>query len=290
LFPFGDLSDLISTKISEQTQNQVFLQFSRMHLSFWPPGITLGVVSVDSPYTGLLNSKELTVAPAITFSNIFGKKYFGTAIANGLFNGNLKVSMNPGQKSESGNDRQKIEIQAEHLNLQELREVVQMPIFFKGRLDLQGSALADLTFAEQPEAEVLIKADKFELPSQTINSAMGPINVPDLRMNSIEIKGHMNGGKLVIDEGRIGSDNDEIHGSVKGDMGIILRNQGGIQPLLGAYSLDIDLTVKSALEDRLSLFLVALSQFKTTSGDSSRFRFKATSQNINFPPTMTALH
>jgi len=100
----------------------------------------------------------------------------------------------------------------------------------------------------------------------------------------------MNAGKLVIDDGRLGQDGDEIHGTIKGDLILNLRNQGGFQPQLGAYSLDIDLTIKSALEDHLSLFLVAVSQFKTPSGDSSRYKFKLSGMNSLAPPSMSALH
>ncbi len=287
IFPFGDLSDLLSSKVAELTQNQLFLQFSNLQVSLWPFGLKFSDVSVDSPMIGPVEAKELTLSPAI--GSLFTKTPGGSVLANGIFRGDIDISMKPGSKSEAGVDRQKIEIHATHLNLQDLHDVVQLPLSVKGQLNIEGTVLTDLALAEQPEAELVIQADKFELPSQTINTAMGPINVPDLKMSSVEIKGHMNAGKIVIDDGKFGRDGDEIKGSIKGDLMLSLHNQGGLQTQVGAYNFDIDLTVKSNLEDRLSLFLVAVSQFKTPAGDSSRYRFKLNGQNSYTPPSMSIL-
>jgi type II secretion system protein N len=288
LFPFGDLSDLISDKVATLTQNQVFMQFSRLRISIWPLGLKFADITVDTPMTGPLSAQELTVSPSP--ASLFSKIPAGTLAAHGLFHGDVDVSVRPGSKSEAGNDRQMIEVHAAHLSLQDLKDVAQLPVIVKGQLNVDASALADLTFGEQPESDILIKAEKFELPSQTVNSAMGPINIPDLKMSSIELKGHLSSGKLIIEEGHIGREGDEMRGEIKGDVGFLIRNQGTPQPQIGSYNLDVDLTIKSNLEERLNLFLVAVSQFKTTVGDSSRYRFHLSAQNPSFPPSMTALH
>jgi type II secretion system protein N len=288
LFPFGDLSDLVSDKVATLTQNQVFLQFSRLRISLWPLGFKFADVSVDTPFTGALSANELTVAPSP--ASLFSRIPAGTLAARGLFHGDVDVSVKSAGKSEAGNERQMIEIHAAHLNLQDLKDVSQLPLLIKGQLSVDATALADLSFSEQPESDIVIKAEKFELPSQTINSAMGPINVPDLKLSSVELKGHLNSGKFIIDEGHIGRESDELRGNIKGEVGFLVRNQGSIQPQIGGYSLDVDLTIKTNLEERLNLFLVAVSQYKTSVGDSSRYQFRLTAQNPAFPPSMTALH
>jgi type II secretion system protein N len=284
LFPFSDLSDMVSTKISELTQNQLFIQFSKLRISLLPsPGIQFGNFNADHASFGSISVDELTVAPSL-FS-VFSKTPSGTVIANGIFKGDIEVTLKSGTKTEGGNARQKIEISAKHLNLQDLKDLGQLPFAMKGNLDLETTAQADLTFQEQPEADILIKAEKFELPSQAINTQMGPINIPDLRMSTLEIKGKLSSGKLVIEEGKIGADGDDLRGIIKGDLALQIQNQNGIRPNLGPYSLTVDLTVKANLEDKLSLFLGLISQFKTTQGDTGRYQFKLSGMNSFSPPS-----
>ncbi len=288
IFPFGDLSDLVGTKVAAFTQNQFFLQFSNIQLSVFPPGIKFHDMSVDTTMTGTIDAKELTISPSP--ASLFSKVPAGNISARGLFRGDVDISLKPGTKSDTGIERQKIEIHAVHLSLQDLRELGQIPLTMKGQLNVDGSVLTDLALAEQPEADLLIKAEKFEFPSQTVNTMMGPINLPDLKVSALELKGHLSAGKLVIEEGNIGRENDELRGTIKGNLALNILNQGGIQTQMGAYSFDVDLTIKSTLEDRLSLFLVAISQFKSSVGDSSRYKFKVTGLNAFTPPSMSALH
>jgi len=288
LFPFSDLSDFMAEKIATMTNNQIFLHFSNLQISWWPLGLEFGDISVDTPATGTLTAQEVIVSPSP--AALFSRVPLGTVNAQGFCHGNLEISIKSGKKSEAGVDRQRIEIKAEHLNLQDLRDVGQLQMALKGQLDLQGTMLVDFSLGEQPEGDVLIQVEKFEIPAQTFNSLMGPINIPDLRLNTVELKGHINAGHLNIEEGRVGHDGDEVRGSIKGGIAVVLNPPTGFQPQLGPYSFDLDLTIKTALEERLNLFLVAVSQFKTSVGDSSRYRFRLSAQNPNFPPSMSALH
>jgi type II secretion system protein N len=288
IFPYSDLSDTLSTKISEWTQNQLFVQFSKLRISLLPsPGIEFGNFSADYGNLGNISADELTVAPSIL--SFITKKPAGTVIAKGIFKGDIEVTMKSGSKTEGGNPRQLIEVSAQHLNLQDLKDIGQLPIIMKGNLDLVTKVQADLTFQEQPDADVLIKADKFELPSQAINTQMGPINIPDIKMGSLQIKGKLSSGKLIIDEGKIGSSTDDVHGDIKGDVSLQLMNQGGLQTNIGSYSLSVDLTIKSSLEEKLTLFLGLISQFKTALADAGRYQFKVSGMGTYNPPSFAPI-
>ena len=288
IFPFEDLTDFLGTKIAEFSQNQLFVRISSMKISAWPPGIKFSDVNVDTLSTGTLTAEELTVSPSPL--SFFGGIPSGGVSAHGFLHGDIDISLRSGSRSENGNPRQKLEVHAAHLNLQDLHDAVHLPLALKGQVDIDGNALADLTFADQPEADIVIKAEKFELPSQTINTPMGPINIPDMKMSSIELRGHMAAGKIIIEDGFIGKEGDEIHGTIKGDIMLNLQNRNGFQAQTGAYNLDIDLMIKSNLEDRLNLFLVAVSQFKTVAGDSSHYKFKVSGLNSFGVPSISALH
>jgi type II secretion system protein N len=290
LFPFSDLSDLVSSKISEMTQNQLFVQFAKLRISIFPtPGIQFGNFSADHASIGTIEADELTVAPSI-FS-AFSKTPGGTVIAKGIFKGDIEVTMKSGTKAEGGNNpRQRIEVSAKHLNLQDLKDLGQLPLAMKGNIDIETTAQTDLTFQDQPDADFLIKADHFELPSQTVNTQQaGPINIPDIRMGTLEIKGKLSGGKLILEDGKIGKEGDDIFGSIKGDIGLLLQNQNGIRPNMGAYSFTVDLTIKSSLEEKLSLFLGLISQFKTAVTGAGRYQLKLSGMSPNAPPSFNPI-
>src|ERR1700683_2627987 len=63
-FPFNDLGDLVSGKISEATQGQVFVDFEKLDLSLFPqPGLALSKVVIENPFTPALTAKYISVAP-----------------------------------------------------------------------------------------------------------------------------------------------------------------------------------------------------------------------------------
>ncbi len=282
IFPFGDLSDLAGVKVGELTQNQYSLQFADMQISFLPFGLRFKDISLGTPMIGPIESQELTISPSPFM--FFSKSPAGNITAR-TFGGNIELSMKSGSKSETGLSRQKIEIHAVRLRLQELQDVLLFPLSMKGLLSVDGVAQTDLALAENPDAEVLLKIEKFEFSSQTIDTGIGPIHFPSMKASSIEIKGRLSAGKFVIQEGKIGHENDEIYGTVKGDL--MLNLQGG-QIQMGAYNFDVDLTIRSSLEERLNLLLAAASQFKTPTHNASRYRLRLSGLNVSSPPSVTA--
>jgi len=287
-FPFSDLSTLITSEVAKLTQNEIFLQLDELKLKLFPsPGVDMSKVSVDIGQLPTIKADEVSVRPSP--SVIFTQTPAGTFSAKGIFKGNMTVQMSGGKKTESGLPRQKIEIKADQLNLADLKDFKQIPLLLKGQLSIQGNILADLSFSEQPDADIEIQAEKFEIPSQAFQTAMGPMNLPDLKLGKIQIKGKLIDGRLNIEEGKIGQEGDDIHGQIKGQIALLIRNQNGILTEPGAYSFDLDLNFRKETEDKLNTFLGFISQFKTPTLDGSRYRLKLSAQNPYFPPTMGAL-
>lgn len=287
-FPFSDLSSLVTSEVARLTQNQLFFQFDEMQIQIFPkPGITFGKVNVDAGQFPTIKADELLISPSP--SAILTQTPAGSISAKGLFRGNVEISLGSGTKSEAGTPRQKIEIKADKLSLNELKEFRQIPILLKGNLSLQSKILADLSFSEQPDADIEIHAEKLEIPSQVMNTLMGPLNLPDLRLGQVDLKGKLVAGRLTLDEGKIGRDGDDIRGEIKGGITINVRNQNGIYPEVGAYSFDIDLSMKKATEDKLNIFLSLLSQYRTQTADGARYQIRMSAQNPAYPPSITNL-
>lgn len=289
LFPFGDLADLITAQVSKMTGNQVYLQFDDMRMSAFPqPGVAFDQVYVQGSSFPALKAQELVFTPSIM--SLISQKPAGNVLARGFLKGQIKASISPGAKSESGVERQKMTLKAEQLSLAELKTLLNLPVSLKGNLNIDTSALADLTFREQPDMDLIVKIDRFELPPSNVQTMMGPLTLPDLKLSAVELKGRLSAGRFIIEEGIIGRATDEINGTVKGNLGLEIQNRGnGFAPVIGGYNFDIDLKIKKSFEQKGSLFLSFIDQYKTALPDGSRYAFKLSAANPMMPPSFGAL-
>jgi type II secretion system protein N len=288
LFPFDDLADLVSSQVSKLSNNSVYLQFEKLKMSFFPqPGVQMDQVYIESMTTKALSAQELVITPSIM--GLISQKPYGHVAAKGFLKGDVDLNMGKGSKSDNGVERQKVDVTAKKISLHDLREFANLPVLIKGQLDLQGSALADLSFTEQPELDLNITISQFELPPSNVNTPMGPLTLPELKLSTVELKGRLSAGRFIIETGTIGKAGDELQGTVKGNIGITLINSGGrISQQLGAYTFDIDLKAKKAFQDRAVLFLSFIDQYKTPTADGGQYRFKVTASSPLMPPNIGA--
>lgn len=285
IFPYDDLADLVSAQVSSATRNTVFLQFEKLKLSLFPKaGVKLDQVYVEAASMPGLSISELTITPSV--SALVSQKPHGHVSAKGLLKGDLDVSVTGGGTSEKGAELTKLEITAEKMSLQDIRQLANLPVLLKGQLDVQTHGVLDLSFAEQPDMELNIKISKFELPPSNVQTPMGDISVPEMKLSGVELKGKLSAGRFLIENARIGAPGDDLQGTIKGTINMNLRNLGaGPTPEFGPYNLDIDLQPSTGLKSRAAFILSLLSSFQN--GD--RYRFKVSGQGFYGPPNMSPL-
>jgi type II secretion system protein N len=290
LFPFDDLSDLVSREVAKATQNRVFIQFDKVELSLLQgAGIALQNVIVETGNLPAIKAQELKLTPSIT--GLITGSPAGQVDAAGLMGGDVAASLSSGGLSEKGNDRKKLDFKAENLNLEDLRKLGNVPVALQGKLNLSTQALADLTFTEQPEADVQLSIKDFVVPPANIRTAIDTIGISGFKLQGIDLKGRLADGLFLIEDGRIGKEGDEIKGTVKGRMGLQLNNQNGkISQVLGGYNLEIDLIVKKSFQEREKLLLFLLEAYKQPAGpDADRYAVKISANNPFLPPSIGAL-
>jgi type II secretion system protein N len=289
LFPFDDLGDLVTAQVAKLTGNQVYLLFDRMNVGVMDPGLQLSNVYLETSSMPPLSAQEITVTPSVM--SLINKKPAGSVSAKGLFKGSVEISLKPGGKSENGIEKQKIQLTAQKLALADLRELASLPMALKGQLSVTSSATADLAFQEQPDMDISLKVDRFELPSGNVNTMMGPLALPELKLASLELKGRLSAGRFQIEDCSIGKEGDELRGSIKGGVALQLKysDAAGLNPLLGAYDFTIDLNIKKGLQDRAALFLSFLDQYKTVTTDGAHFQFRVSATSPFMPPNISAL-
>ncbi|WP_374032644.1 type II secretion system protein GspN [Bdellovibrio bacteriovorus] len=176
LFPFDDLSDLISSQVSRLSNNSVYVQFEKLKMSLFPqPGVKMDQVYIESIRTPAISATELVITPSVR--GLIQQKPYGHVSAKGLLKGDVDVQVGKGSKTENGAERHKIEVSAKKISLHDLREMANLPILLKGQLNLESTALADLTFQEQPDIEMNLSINQFELPPFQREHPDGAIDV-----------------------------------------------------------------------------------------------------------------
>lgn len=285
LFPLNDLGDLITSKVSLATAGKVYFQFDDLSLSIMPPGLQMNQVFIETSQFSGLKANELTLRPSI--SGMLKGKPYGFVNAQGLLKGEVTVNLTSGTPTEKGVERAQLELTAQKINLKELRSLLGLPFFIQGDLKLETSALADLSFQEQPEMELNFMISKFELPPTNVETAFGPVTLPEMKLKEVTLKARMVNGSLVVEKGEVGKPGDEIQATLKGTIAVSLKNLGGqIVPVLGSYNFDVDLKTQKSFMDKAGLFLSFLQSHQKSPG---QYKFKVASPQWGLPPNVTTL-
>lgn len=289
LFPFGDLSDLVTSQVSRLTQNQVYLQFQDMHMSLFPDtGIALEKFHVESSNFPTIKSDELVFRPSI--SSLIFQKPAGTVVAKGFLRGELEANLSPGKKSDNGVERQHISLSAKNLNLSDLKELARLPLQLNGSLSFDADSQIDFKLQEQPEVELSMKVDKLILPTFTAQTPIGPWPLPEIKVSNLELKGRLAGGKFIIENGKIGGPKDELSGTIKGNLGLTLMAHGEtLSPAMGAYQIDIDLQFRGKLHEQLKPALGMLEQFQSATAEGANLKMRLSGMDTFNPPAMSPI-
>lgn len=285
LFPLNDVGDLITAQVSQASRNQVYFQFDDLNLSVMPPGLKMNNVYVETMQISALKARDVTVRPSI--SGLIRGKPHGFVEATGILRGNLTLNVSSGAPSSKGTDRAQIDLTAQKISLRDLRSLLGLPFFMQGDVNIQSSALADLTFQEQPEMDLTFSLTRFELPPTNVNTAFGPLTLPELKLKQVDLKGRLSNGAFIIERGEIGKAGDEIQATVKGSIQMSLQNMNGqIVPIFGSYNLDVDLKTQKSFQDKAGIFLSFLQSHQKSPG---QYKFKVAAPQFGLPPNISTL-
>ena len=292
-FPTQDLRDMITSQVSFATQKRAYLQMESFGFSLIPVGIDVSSMQFEMAGLPGVKADALHAYPsvfallgAIANPMNFASNPAGEYIVDGIFRGNIHVKIQSGKKSEAGNPRTSIDINAENLALDEVRNAFKLPFPLKGSVNLNSTSLIDMTLAEQPEIQPLVLSiDRFSLGASSLNTQMGPVALPELSLKQVRLEGRLVGSKFHIDQGVIGSPQDDLSGTIKGNITVNFVSQGGgVIPQLNGYNFDVNLKMKKEFEDKAQLFLILISRFKTPVDGGSQYKFKMSAPNTFVPP------
>lgn len=288
LFPFSDLGSFVTTQVAKLTQNQIFVKFEELHFSLIPsPGLELSNVKVQGLQFPQLTTDKLTVAPSI--AGLLSFKPGVSLNAEGLFDGDVSLSTRGGSKATSGALKQNISVDAEGIELSKIGGLLNLPMSLDGKMNLETQAVIDPSFSEQPNAQLDLKAVRVNITSANIPTPIGPLNLPDTKLQELILKGQIADGTLNIEKAQIGSPNDELFAQVRGTMNLNFQTAGGqvmVNP--GPFDLTIQIKTKPSYQAKAGLFLGFLDSYKKSqSPQGSEYIFKVAGANFYAPPRMS---
>jgi hypothetical protein len=284
------LRELVTIKVYEQSGQKVFILFNTVNLGLFPPHLSVGELKISAPpLISSIGARQVTVIP---YSDLFIKQApAGEVVIEGLWSGETRATLKPGKLLENNVKSQRISLNTEKLNLKELAEALRMPIRFKGRASLSVNGEFDPSIVTQPDFDFDLQVNNLELPASQIETLLGPLNLPQMRLGEARLKGRWAGGKAQIESLQLSKSPDNIKGSGKGYFNISLQNRSGqIIPEIGSYQLELDLIIGQTLEPQLGLFLSLLEPYKTQSSLGLRYRFKLSGNNFYSPPNFGPLN
>lgn len=254
IFPYDDLTDLATAKISQLTNNSVYLQFDTLDLAFVPPGIAMGNVSVETTSLPAVKAGHLALSPWL--SGLIVGKQGGSVDAKDLFGGIVAADFREGDKGKSGARANNIAVDAKGIKLPELAKFMASgniaTLLLQGVLDLSTQLQIDPAFDTQPSGDVGFKIDNFSLPGQTLRitiapgSAPMPLALPEVKLGNTKMTAKMENGSLQIQDLSFGNDST-LAGKVTGTLAVAFRRSpAGVQPVVGSYDLRVNLKLPRA--------------------------------------------
>lgn len=288
-FPYDDLSDLITEMIAKNSQNQVFVQFDELGVSFFPPSIKMKNVAVEAQILpNTLKAKALYLAPSIAGFLAFSPGF--SASIQDVMKGDISLTYRAGKKIKESVQLQKIDLGLAKIDLKSLSNFISLPVDLDGAVYMQLDAQIDPNFIEQPDGEIVIKIEKFHLPASTVPTMMGPTSLPNMELSNISLKGQIKGSEFLIEDGAIGGSGETLNGRFKGKLGLRFVRQGQqIVPEWSNYEIKIDLSLDRVAEKNFGVFLSFFDKYKTLTGTGSRYALKLSSPNFQVAPTSSPL-
>lgn len=293
IFPYEDLSDLLTAQVAQATNNQIYLQFEDLGIGLLPPGVEMKSVSLDTPLFSTLRTESLSLSPSIS-SLIMGRPGF-RASASGIFNGNIRVVHRTGRALSGEARAQELDFSANNLSLSQLSRFLSSPLQVEGTGSAQVAGEVDPTFVDQPSLELDVALNKLTTPPVFLANLMG-LSLPGFSFEQIVFQGRLVGSELVIENGTIGAESDALSAQVQGRIATTLRmSNGQLTPNFGNYDLRVHLTLSNELDREFGGFLGPglglnpMESYKSATPNGSRYSFRLRGSNFQSPPAASPL-
>lgn len=227
IFPYDDLSDVVTAQVYARTGNKVYVQFDSLDLNFIPtPGVDLDNVVLEMPGFPTIEVPRLEygawIAGAIT------GKAGGTINAQKLFGGDIEADIKQGEVLKSEQRATTIVSDAKKLNLKQLTDFLRASgranIPLKGTADFTTDITVDPAMQTPPNGRITADIKALSLPiTQLVPAHMSSFlaSIPELTFSRATVDASMADGKVAIKSLKLGAATDAISANVSGNLAMI---------------------------------------------------------------------
>ncbi len=289
MFPFGDLGDLVTSKVAEATNNNVIFQFDDMNFAL-PLSVNFKDISFQNKGSQAIKADSLKVTPSLL--SLLKLKPGFTASAHQLFDGDLNISLASQGKSNDGNPLQGIDINFDKINLKKVSSSIpsKVPLQLQGLITGAITAAIDQTFKEAPESEFNITSPEVLLLPISFNQGGLQLELPRMQWSALKLKGRLINDELIIEDGVLGTTKDNLSLRFKGTMGLKFIAKGkSIAPNFTSYDLRMDVQTVGEVDPTLKLAFLPITQFKSATVGGERYLFKASSRSLRSNPNFSKI-
>src|SRR5690606_18249189 len=216
LFPYNDLGDLVTAKVSQYTQNSVYLQFSDLNPSLFPTlGLEFENVSVDTPVLQSIKANRLTIHPSIL--SLLAFKPGLNIGADGLFRGSADISGSLPGMSPEASTKPHISGEITNMELTDIVKALKLPIDISGRVSAETDSLSlNLENIQQVNGDFSAQIKNAKLDATNINTPLGPLPLPSMSFSTVDLKANAKNGTVRVEKLALGKTGDELSGSARG--------------------------------------------------------------------------
>lgn len=290
-FPFSDLSDAITSEVSAQTNNQVYLQFDELSLGFAPQlALKMQNVLLEGPALPLeITLKNLMVAPSLL--SLIRQQIGGKVVAEGLYNGEVVLNVSKSNKLQAPESLW-ADFIYEGFDLKDFTKALQktqgFPFTATGSGQIKATIDVDPTIKQQPDGTVEVTLNKPQIPTFTIsNPQTGEIPLPAMSFEKVVLKGRLKDGKIIISDSILGTNKDDLFIKISGELNLQLA-PGFQQVAVSFYNLALDITIKEAFQNQMGKTYMALldgflGKFKSGGTAQTRYAFRIEGRGFDDP-------
>ncbi|NCN95664.1 MAG: type II secretion system protein GspN [Bdellovibrionales bacterium] len=291
IFPFSDLSDLVTNQVAKATQGRVFVQFGRLDFGILPTFSIEGEdVLLETASFPSLHIDRIQFWPSLTSLLSLGKnpnQIPGFSLrASGLFDGDVFASVSSAKSKQEDMDLKQVDLNAQMVNLGELSPLLSLPVRLQGQASLKGDLIINPQMRVQPDGNITLTGSKIRVPSGNLPTQMGPVFLPGFSWSQISVKTRLSEGVVYLEQAVLGDVKDGLFLQAKGQIRAPMSPRG---TQVQSFDLKIDLQVSPSLQKELGSFLFFLDRFKRSTGGREHYVFRAVSNNLSAPPNLMPL-
>ena len=284
IFPYEKLGESITSQVYEASNETLLIDFSDLSPKIFPLGARFKDFSFHHKSHKLIPVGNLSLS--ISLFDLLMLTPSLKVHASSLYGGTLNLKWKQ-LKASVSQDKviQKIDLSARGINLdQALSNLVDFSKI-SCQLSLDGSvSITPEKPPSEPSGRLQVNSTKpCLLEGLKVNTAIGPLRVPQLNFTSIAMSSSWKKGEYQLKKLELGNISDELYVKVSGNI-----NHSLVTRKRSPWSAEVEVHVSSSGKSKFKTYLNFLEKYQSTTLTGYKYAFQLEARNLGLFPTLRA--